>query len=301
MLIGTVEHNAKAALLSLVEEINNQHSAAWGLVAIRRFYLKKMSNDEIILAIKPALQEVAKQKIFFIGEETIYVTWFGMPRQTYQKISAICQLLTKPGIIEPLTPIVRYLDPLAMGDELSVLLKDRKTKTDNEHNVPLSDLAREIWHEEHDFTMTAKQIDQHKKILSMKALRSRLNILIVEDQYFLRSLLSEVLNTGFDVDGVEDIKEGWNFYLQKAPDIVFLDIQLPDGSGHALAKKIKELDPSSYIVMVTASNQLNDVEMAKQNHVDGFIVKPFNKKRISDCIDHYLATHNHSSKKKNLI
>jgi len=301
MLIETVESNAKAALLALVKEINNQHAAAWGLVTIHRPCLKNMTNDELVLALKPALQEVTRQKIFFVDAETIYVTWFGMPRKTHQKLSATCHSLLRPGIIEPSAPVIAYLDPLAMGDELSVLLKGATSNSEGEQKMPFADLAREVWREKSAFTMTAKQADRYNKMLAQKTMRTRLTILIVEDQYFLRNLLSEVLLTDYEIDAVPGIQEGWDHYLEKAPNIVFLDIQLPDGSGHALAKKIKELDPSSYIVMVTVSNQLDDVELAKQNHVDGFVLKPFNKKRISDCIDHYLAMRNQSAKKRSLV
>lgn len=299
MLISTVEHNSKAALLSLVKEINSQQAAAWGLVSIKRPYLKNFTNDEIILAIKPALQELSKAKIFFVGTETIYVTWFGKPRQTYQHLAAlIYHSLLRPEITEMPENIVTYLDPLVMGDELSILLKTQtqkigidSTKSDKEGKAALSELANEIMAEENELIIMPAQVDKYQRMLEKKPTRRRLSILIIEDQYFLRKLLSEVFGLTYDIDTAPSLKMGWELYIEKVPDIVFLDIQLADGNGHALAHKIKEIDPSSYIVMVTASNQRHDVELAKRNHVDGFVIKPFNGKKISASIDHYMATH----------
>ena len=305
MLIGTVEHNAKAALLSLVEDIHNQNALAWGLVAIERSHLKDMTNDALMLAIKPALQEVTRAKIFFMENDTVCVTWFGMPRQTYQKLMSVCRPLVRTGVTETIEKIVAYLDPLVMAEELNVLLNPKKNGVQSDlrgdAKMALRQAANHTWPENVAFFITSEQTDQFQKLVAGRAVRDRLNILIVEDQSFLRNLLAEVLRTDYAIETAADLKEGWNLYVKKAPDIVFLDIQLPDGSGHALAHRIKELDPASYIVMVTASNQRDDVELAKENHVDGFIIKPFNKKKISDCIDYYLVSRNISPKKKNLI
>jgi len=295
MLIGIVEANAKAELVSFIEGINSQQSAAWSVAVIRRSYFKKATNDEIVLAFKPALMETAKAKLYFLEEEAVYVTWRGMPRQTYQKICAAAKSLLRPEIKEMIEKIVAYFDPLAMGNELTLLLKTQ-SKAINGHGVfngerkmPLAELAHSVLSEKNDFALAPAQLDQHRTVLQQKSGRQRLHLLIIEDQYFLRNLLSEVLRADYEIYTVPNLKEGWENYIKKAPDIVFLDIELPDGNGHTLAHKIKEIDPSSYVVMATASNQRDDVELAKYNHVDGFIVKPFSKKKILDCIDRYLA------------
>ena len=70
----------------------------------------------------------------------------------------------------------------------------------------------------------------------------------------------ETLRNDYDVHMAASVKEGLELYLKVAPHIVFLDIGLPDASGHTLAKKLKELDATSYVVMVTGNRQLEDVE-----------------------------------------
>ena len=56
------------------------------------------------------------------------------------------------------------------------------------------------------------------------------------------------------------------------------------------ARKKRE-NPAAYVVMATVSRQPEDEVEARENGVDGFIQKPFDKKRIVGYIDHYLATH----------
>ena len=141
------------------------------------------------------------------------------------------------------------------------------------------------------------QLIQRRKMLMQSGERPRLHALIVEDQAFHRNLLYEVLHYTCSVITCSNATDGWKIYLKDVPDIAFVNIGLPDADGHMLANRIKFLDPLSYVVMVTASKDVYDVEVAKRNRVDGFIVKPFNKKKIDDCISRYLALHKEHMKK----
>ncbi|NTU76907.1 MAG: response regulator [Alphaproteobacteria bacterium] len=123
----------------------------------------------------------------------------------------------------------------------------------------------------------------------MRALRKRPRLLVVEDQEFSRRLLSEVLRANHDIDAAASVHEGLNLYFENAPDLVFLDIELPDESGHTLARLLRALDPESYIIMVTANNSVDDVSFARANHVDGFIIKPYNKQKIQEAVEKFAA------------
>jgi DNA-binding NtrC family response regulator len=123
-----------------------------------------------------------------------------------------------------------------------------------------------------------------------KKARSPLHILVVEDSVLLREIFSGAFGKEHIVETAPSVKEGWNAYLKKTPDIVFLDILLPDGNGHDLAYKIKERNPKTYVVMATASDYTDDKEEASFNRVDGFLTKPFDKRKIDDIIDRYWTT-----------
>jgi len=128
--------------------------------------------------------------------------------------------------------------------------------------------------------------------MHMRKSRERLRVLVVEDQLFSRKILQELLQQKqYTVDAVETAKDAMRSYLEHAPDIALVDIELTDDSGHTLARFIKSIDPSSYVVMVTGNNSVEDVALAQSNHVNGFIVKPYNKSKIFECIDKFLATH----------
>ena len=117
----------------------------------------------------------------------------------------------------------------------------------------------------------------------------KLNVLVVEDNDLLREVFLLVLRAQHKAFGARGAKEGWRLYNEKKPDIVFMDIRLPDGSGHDLTRKIKEDNPLVYVIMATVNDFVEEKERAANNHADGFISKPFNKDEIADCIERCLT------------
>jgi CheY-like chemotaxis protein len=138
----------------------------------------------------------------------------------------------------------------------------------------------------------------HKLAKAMRERRSKkglesygLNILIVEDQDFSRKIMHDLLARQYTYTcfSAKNAVEAIELYATYAPDIVFLDIGLPDFTGHEMAALIKQHDAQSHIIMVTASNFIKDVETAKKNNVQGYITKPYSKKKIEAAINHYFT------------
>jgi len=129
------------------------------------------------------------------------------------------------------------------------------------------------------------------RVKSLRAARKRLTILVVEDQLFSRKLLFEVLRGTYDVLLAETAFEGLKLYLENAPDIAFLDIELEGESGHMLARILREIDPEAFLAMVTGNNSARDVAFAKNNKVASYITKPYSKQKIQEAIDGYFVLH----------
>jgi len=125
-----------------------------------------------------------------------------------------------------------------------------------------------------------------KIIATQKYFRSKPHILIVEDQVFSQKILMRILD-GYQCHVASTCAEAILIYLEKYPDIVFLDIDLPDLSGHIFAKLLSKIDDDSYVVMVTSNNYQNDINKAVENKVKGFIAKPFKKQIILGVIEKY--------------
>ncbi len=125
------------------------------------------------------------------------------------------------------------------------------------------------------------------KLAAERNKRSKPIILIVEDQPFSRKLLTQALAPQYSCHSAATVREAVALYAEYVPNIVFLDIELPDLDGHQFADFIRKEDPTSYIIMLTANSSSKDVQLARGNHVQGYIVKPYSKQKILDTIEAY--------------
>ncbi|MFB4167486.1 response regulator [Virgibacillus sp. JSM 102003] len=111
-------------------------------------------------------------------------------------------------------------------------------------------------------------------------------ILIVDDAAFMRMMIKDILSkNGFEVvgeaqDGVEAIEK----YKELKPDLVTLDITMPEMDGLAALKEIKQLDADANIIMCSAMGQQAMVIDAIQAGAKDFIVKPFQAERVVEAI-----------------
>jgi two-component system chemotaxis response regulator CheY len=111
-------------------------------------------------------------------------------------------------------------------------------------------------------------------------------VLIVDDAAFMRKMLGDVLAKG----GHEVIGEGANGaeaitqYQALRPDIMTLDITMPEKDGLAALREILTLEPSAKIIMCSALGQESKVLEAIKSGAKDFVVKPFQPDRVLDAI-----------------
>jgi two-component system response regulator LytT len=121
------------------------------------------------------------------------------------------------------------------------------------------------------------------------AASDRLAVLLVEDHDFLRLLFVRTFTDRHEVHSVATVRDGWSSFLKLNPDIVFIDLHLPDGDGYELAQRIKKVRPHTYVVITTASEEAAlRTETGSSDQIDGFILKPFDRKRIVSFMERCL-------------
>nr|WP_246072940.1 response regulator transcription factor [Paenibacillus dokdonensis] len=105
----------------------------------------------------------------------------------------------------------------------------------------------------------------------------RNHVLIVEDDDNIRRFISINLTTnGFVVSEAAFADEALQSFTTNRPDVVVLDIMLPDANGFEVCRKIRERDPAVIIVFLTARGQDLDKIKGLELGGDDYIVKPFN-------------------------
>ena len=106
-------------------------------------------------------------------------------------------------------------------------------------------------------------------------------ILIVEDNRDMQFILSNILkDKGYEVIVAGDGKKGLNKVRTQSPDLVLLDIRLPEMNGIEVLKEIKKIDSDIVIIMLTAYGQIKDAVHAMKLGAFDYITKPFDNEEI---------------------
>jgi len=110
-------------------------------------------------------------------------------------------------------------------------------------------------------------------------------ILIVDDAEFLRVRISKMLiGNGHQVIEANNGVVAVNTYKTEHPDVVLMDITMPEMDGLQALKEIRAFDPNAKVVMLTALGQESVVLEAIKSGARDFVVKPFEPDRVLNAI-----------------
>lgn len=112
------------------------------------------------------------------------------------------------------------------------------------------------------------------------------NILICDDAAFMRMMIKDILTkNGYNIAGeAENGAVAIDKYKETSPDLVLMDITMPEMDGIQALKKIKESDPNASVIMCSAMGQQAMVIEAIQSGAKDFIVKPFQAERVIEAV-----------------
>jgi len=116
-------------------------------------------------------------------------------------------------------------------------------------------------------------------------------VLIVDDADFMRMMIKDILiKNGYEIAAeATDGNSALQKYKEVAPDLVTMDITMPEMDGVDTVKAIIEFDPDAKIIMVSAIGQQAIVIDAIQAGAKDFIVKPFLPERVLEAITKVLS------------
>lgn len=116
--------------------------------------------------------------------------------------------------------------------------------------------------------------------------KEKLRILVVEDEQQFLDLATAMLHD-YKCFTATTAAEAIEKFEAEQPDITFLDIALPDGTGHDVLTCIKGSNPKAFVVMLTGSNVKEDVVQSIKEGAADYIIKPFSRKKIKQCLEHF--------------
>ena len=105
-------------------------------------------------------------------------------------------------------------------------------------------------------------------------------VMIADDDLFIRKVIASAVSDFAEIVEVIDGADVVDTYKQHQPDMIFLDIHLPNNNGLDLIRPLQKADAGAFIVMVSADSSTDNVFKIKQRGARAFLTKPFNKDRV---------------------
>jgi two-component system chemotaxis response regulator CheY len=111
-------------------------------------------------------------------------------------------------------------------------------------------------------------------------------ILIVDDSFYMRTMLKNMLtDAGYEVVGeAANGAQAVEMATSTSPDLITLDVILPDNTGLDVLKSLRQVQPSAKVVMCSAVGQEVIVNEAIENGALAYIVKPFSEEKVLEIV-----------------
>lgn len=132
------------------------------------------------------------------------------------------------------------------------------------------------------------RIMEHEDNVQCRIGLDQAKVLLVEDDPVTRWMVRNALKHECDLATVSEGHKAFEMYASYQPDIVFLDINLPDANGYDVLEWIIHNDPGAAVVMFSSNDNLDNIASSMDQGARGFIAKPFLKEQLL----HYI--HNHA-------
>lgn len=145
------------------------------------------------------------------------------------------------------------------------------------------------------FTITLSK-EHIRQMAFLRLGREKPLLLLVEDDPFTLQLVRLALKDSFEIIAAETARQALAYYQRHLPDMVFQDIQLPDGNGINILEQVNIADPNAYVVMLSSHSQKEIIIDCQMKGAKGFIGKPFTRQRLNDAAVKFL-----DFKKKSLM
>ena len=116
------------------------------------------------------------------------------------------------------------------------------------------------------------------------------SVLVVDDEVGTRESLRMILKNDYEVFLAKNAEEAFLQFKEHSPDVILLDIILPDLDGLKVLEKIKQKEPEAIVIMITATRTVKTAVEAMKLGAYDYITKPFDTDELCLVISRALST-----------
>lgn len=127
-----------------------------------------------------------------------------------------------------------------------------------------------------------------------------IKVLVIDDDFMVAKVHSGFVNSepGFSVVAVAySAKDALKAVAALTPDLVLLDIHLPDMNGLDLLHQLREIQPELDVIVISAAREMDTVRRALRGGIIHYLMKPFSREDLRERLEHYQKTYHRSEAK----
>ena len=115
-------------------------------------------------------------------------------------------------------------------------------------------------------------------------------ILVIDDEQGIRNLLDTLLRRkGYDVVLAESGSKGLELFRRERPDVIVLDLIMPEMTGLAVLRQIRSLDPKKPVIVLTGAGTAEAEQQVRALGVTEYVEKEFSLHRLGDALNRLLS------------
>lgn len=119
----------------------------------------------------------------------------------------------------------------------------------------------------------------------IRATRRENIVMVADDDMYMRLLVRKGLGPQYSVIEIADGKEITESYQKTNPDILLLDIHMPNMNGTNVLQEVLKKDPKAFVVMLSADSSRENVQAAAHKGAKGFLTKPFSREKLQEYVN----------------
>lgn len=253
------------------------------------FYLKFSQAEtpqkelfETFLRLLDELPNSYMANVYICHDKDIFIMMQGfMQRHFHEFVKKLSEAMESPQILD----LVEIFELATHWSKLEAICTYKIEAIDKERQKEEEAKIREQAEQATLEILSQLDMGLIKNLPARREKRREPHIIVVDDDQVSRTLVRNVLGGEFHVECAKDGHEALKLYLQTAPDMCFLDIGLPDISGHDLLEIFSQIDPEHYIIMFSGRKDKENMMRALHLGAQGFVGKPFSR----DKLLHYIG------------
>jgi DNA-binding response OmpR family regulator len=114
-------------------------------------------------------------------------------------------------------------------------------------------------------------------------------VLIIDDDITLCEFVRDALREGgHEVEAASELDGAYDRLTHSFPDVVLLDVRMPEITGLELLPRIKAFHPATSVIIITAVDDYHLEDLFFEFGADGYLVKPFRARQLLEAIDRLL-------------